>query len=120
MEKKLKEALGLNDAKTKSAYEKLKEEVEMLDMQKRYNDHKKDNSLQTRANNTNLKKQMLENEKRIKELEKEAKAKPDKTAEKLSKLKREKDQYEMQRQIEALEKLKANNWKDPKKDKDNK
>lgn len=62
MEKKLKEALGLNDTKTKSAYEKLKEEVEMLDMKKRYNDHKKDKKLQTRSDELELEKKILANE----------------------------------------------------------
>lgn len=62
MEKKLKEVLGLNEQKTKSAYEKLKEEVEMLDMKKRYSDHNKDNSLKDKADKLELEKKILANE----------------------------------------------------------
>ena len=62
LDKKLKEVLGLNEEKSKSAYEKLKEEVEMLDMKKRYSDHKKDNSLKDKADKLELEKKILANE----------------------------------------------------------
>ena len=70
MEKKLKEVLGVSDKKAKSAYEKLKEEVDMLDMQARYNKHQEDKKLQSRYDKLELEKKILANEIAIKNMKK--------------------------------------------------
>lgn len=94
MEKKLKEVLGVSDKKVKSALEKLQEQ----------------------ANEAEARKKIAESEARVRQLESEAKTKPNKTQERLNRLKAEKEAYEMERQIDHLEKLKENNWVDPKKE----
>lgn len=72
LEKKFKEILGVDDKKTekpKSEYEKLKEKVEMLDMQKRYKAHQKDTKRQEEFDESELKKKTLANKIAIENME---------------------------------------------------
>ena len=57
MEKEMKKALGLNDQKTKSTYEKLKEEYDILDYTKKIKDLK---NPKTKSNVDKLKEEWLE------------------------------------------------------------
>lgn len=56
MEKKLKEVLGVDDKKTKSKYDLLKEEVDRLNLEKQYKDLKSDKSLRDEFNQLTLEK----------------------------------------------------------------
>ena len=70
MEKEMKKALGLNDQKTKSTYEKLKEEYDVLDYTKKINDLK---NPKTKSNVDKLKEEWLELDyaRKIKDLRKQ-------------------------------------------------